>query len=108
MREREREERGERGIKEARPLCAYKAKWLLSFQVSVFIVIMIVVLLALRELRHEPGIDVLIQRGRNFLTSQQNSDGSWPATTRPPGSVSYAQLISTTGWAILALLETNE
>jgi len=66
-----------------------------------------VVLLALSRLRHEPGVDDLIQRGRGFLTAQQNLDGSWPATTRPSGGDSYAQLMSTTGWATLALLETR-
>ncbi|MGE0129447.1 MAG: prenyltransferase/squalene oxidase repeat-containing protein [Blastocatellales bacterium] len=67
-----------------------------------------VVLLALSEFRREPGIDDLIRRGRGFLTAQQNPDGSWPATTRPPGGDSYAQMMSTTGWATLALLETRE
>lgn len=67
-----------------------------------------VVLLALSGLRREPGVDDLIRRGRSFLIAQQNSDGSWPATTRPSGGDSYAQLISTTGWATLALLETRE
>ena len=66
-----------------------------------------VVLLALSRLPHEPGVDDLIQRGRGFLTAQQNLDGSWPATTRPSGGDSYAQLMSTTGWATLALLETR-
>jgi Prenyltransferase and squalene oxidase repeat len=66
-----------------------------------------VVLLALSRLRREPGFDDLIRRGRSFLTAQQNPDGSWPATTRPPGGDSYAQLMSTTGWATLALLETR-
>ncbi len=67
-----------------------------------------VVLLALAGFRSEPGIDNLIRRGRGFLTAQQNPDGSWPATTRPPGGDSYAQMMSTTGWATLALLETRE
>jgi hypothetical protein len=67
-----------------------------------------IVLLALNESRHETGVNELIRRGRNFLTAQQNSDGSWPATTRPPGGNSYAQMMSTTGWATLALLETRE
>jgi hypothetical protein len=66
-----------------------------------------VVLLALSRLRREPGVDESIRRGRDFLTAQQNSDGSWPATTRPSGGDSYAQLMSTTGWATLALLETR-
>lgn len=66
-----------------------------------------VVLLALGRFRREPGVDEMIRRGRSFLTAQQNPDGSWPATTRPSGGDSYAQLMSTTGWATLALLETR-
>ena len=42
--------------------------------------------------------------GRAYLLTAQESDGGWPATTRPPGVDSYAQRISTTGWALLALL----
>ena len=49
-----------------------------------------------------------IHRARNFLVAQQDPDGGWPATTRPPGGESYAQRISTTGWATLALLATRE
>jgi len=67
-----------------------------------------IALLALAGFRSEPGIDDLIRRGRNFLSAQQNPDGSWPATTRPPGGDSYAQMMSTTGWATLALLETGK
>ena len=66
-----------------------------------------VVLLALAELREAPGVDEMIRRGRGFLAGRQNPDGSWPATTRPPGGTSYAQRISTTGWATLALLATR-
>jgi hypothetical protein len=66
-----------------------------------------IVLLALSRFRREPGVGELIRRGRGFLIAQQNSDGSWPATTRPSGGDSYAQLMSTTGWATLALLETK-
>lgn len=53
------------------------------------------------------GNEKLIERGREYLSSTQLDDGSWPETTRPPGQMSYAQYISTTGWALLALLETN-
>jgi hypothetical protein len=45
-----------------------------------------------------------VARGRAWLVSQQRSDGSWPETTRPANQESYAQRISTTGWALLALL----
>ena len=62
-------------------------------------------------LRHPPAeqgeIEAMIQRGRAYLMATQKSDGSWPETTRPPGSESYAQRISTTGWATLALLATR-
>ena len=65
------------------------------------------VLLALAELSRTPDLREMIQRGRHFLTAQQNVDGSWPPTTRPPGGDSYAQRLSTTGWATLALLATQ-
>lgn len=45
-----------------------------------------------------------IAKGKAFIESQQRPDGSWPETTRPAGQESYAQRISTTGWALLALL----
>jgi squalene cyclase len=45
-----------------------------------------------------------IAKGKAYLVSQQRPDGSWPETTRPANQESYAQRISTTGWAMLALL----
>jgi Squalene-hopene cyclase C-terminal domain len=66
-----------------------------------------IVLLALAAEKHE-GMTGRILRARNFLATQQNPDGGWPATTRPPGGESYAQRLSTTGWATLALLATRE
>ncbi len=57
---------------------------------------------ALPEVRH------MVSRGRGYLIAQQRQDGSWNETTRPPGNVSYAQRISTTGWATLALLRTSD
>lgn len=65
------------------------------------------VLIALAELKGKPDIDEAILRGRIFLAGEQNTDGSWPETTRPSGGESYAQRLSTTGWATLALLATR-
>jgi hypothetical protein len=62
-----------------------------------------VVLLALSELR-EP---TAIARGRAFLVTTQLPAGGWRETTRPPGAQSYAQHISTSAWATLALVSTN-
>jgi hypothetical protein len=50
----------------------------------------------------------MIARGRAFLIAAQRDDGSWAETTRPSGGTSYAQRISTTGWATLALLATRD
>lgn len=66
-----------------------------------------IALLALTEVNKEAGVDDLIRRGRVFLVSQQQPDGSWIETTRPSGGESYAQRLSTTGWATLALLMTR-
>src|SRR5688572_11476145 len=45
-----------------------------------------------------------IAKGKAYLVKQQRADGSWPETTRPADQESYAQRISTSGWAMLALL----
>ena len=75
------------------------------------------VLLALQPLLGQPelvasAIDAVtlkqaVDRGRAFLLGEQLRDGSWVETTRPAGQQSYAQHISTTGWATLALLATR-
>ena len=59
-----------------------------------------------------PAIDIstlreMVAGGRAFLLEEQLGDGSWVETTRPAGQQSYAQYISTTGWATLALLATR-
>lgn len=54
-----------------------------------------------------PGKEDLVARGRSFLLERQLNDGSWVETTRPAGQQSYAQYISTTGWATLALFATR-
>jgi hypothetical protein len=65
-----------------------------------------VVLLALARLPQEREVKEMRRRGRSFLLSLQRNDGSWPETTRPEGAESYAQRLSTSGWATLALLAT--
>jgi hypothetical protein len=66
-----------------------------------------VVLLALTCLGDRPDLKPLIARGRAYLLRIQCADGSWPETTRPAGLASYAQRLSTAGWATLALLATR-
>jgi hypothetical protein len=63
-------------------------------------------LLGLRSLR-DADLDETIRRARAYLITTQNPDGSWPETTRPPNGESYAQRISTTAWALLALLASG-
>lgn len=63
-----------------------------------------IALLGLAAVDGDPG---QIRRGRDFLLREQFADGSWPETTRPPGSESYAQRLSTSGWATLALFATR-
>jgi hypothetical protein len=53
------------------------------------------------------GERALIDRGRQFLLRMQQAPGGWPETTRPPGAQSYAQHVSTTAWAAMALLATE-
>ena len=65
-----------------------------------------VVLGALATSTHDEWPDA-IRKGRTFLEQTQHSDGSWPETTRPPGQESYAQRISTSAWATIALLATR-
>jgi len=65
-------------------------------------------LLALAACPSSEQVDRMIARGRAFLVAEQLNDGSWVETTRPPGNVSYAQRISTCGWATMALLATRE
>jgi hypothetical protein len=65
-------------------------------------------LLALSKCEPTSSVKTMIARGRKFLIEEQLDDGSWVETTRPPGSVSYAERISTAGWATIALLATLE
>ena len=51
------------------------------------------------------AVETAIASGRGYLVAQQLADGSWVETTRPAGQSSYAQRISTTAWALLALVD---
>jgi hypothetical protein len=66
-----------------------------------------VVVLALSPQQKQAAVRPLVRRGRAFLLSMQRPDGSWPETTRPAGGESYAQRLSTSGWATLALLASS-
>ena len=63
-------------------------------------------LLALRTVGDASAAEA-IARGRAFLIRAQLDSGGWPETTRPSGARSYAQHISTSGWATLALLSSQ-
>lgn len=65
------------------------------------------VLLALAMQRDDADLRERVRRGRAFLVALQRADGSWEETTRPAGATSYAQRVSTSGWATLALLATR-
>lgn len=67
-----------------------------------------IALLALSSIRTQSDVAYLIRRGRDFLIAGQQADGSWIETTRPAGGESYAQRLSTAGWATLALLSTGD
>jgi squalene cyclase len=56
---------------------------------------------------HRAGERAAVERGRAALLRLQQEAGGWQETTRPPGGVSYAEHISTTAWALYALLETE-
>lgn len=49
-----------------------------------------------------------IASGRAYLIAQQREDGTWKETVRPgKAASSYAQRVSTTSWATLALFESR-
>lgn len=66
-----------------------------------------IVLVALSTVEKTAEIREMISHGRQYLISTQLKDGSWPGTTRPAGTQSYAHRISTTAWATHGLLMTE-
>jgi len=66
-----------------------------------------VVVLALACLSDSPEARDMLKPGRAYLMFTQQEDGSWKESTRPAGGESYAQRVSTTGWATQALLATR-
>jgi len=76
------------------------------------------VLLALQQLETDPRLARstyrleelrdAIGKGREYLVSQQRPDGSWPETLRGGASASEAQRLSTTSWALIALLSREK
>lgn len=62
-----------------------------------------IAILALSESPNPPK--PAIAKAVVWLQAQQLENGGFPATTRPSGGISYAQHISTTGWATLALIK---
>jgi hypothetical protein len=75
-----------------------------------------VVMLALREMARdqrvaksaygEENLQRALSAGRRFLQGSQSADGSWPAGPGP-GKPNLARQVSTTAWALLALVETQ-
>ena len=63
--------------------------------------------IALLALNRAGAAPEAVVRGRAFLIANQEKEGGWAETTRPPGGHSYAQHISTSGWATQALLVTD-
>jgi len=62
--------------------------------------------LALTHMPYSRETRDMLTRGRAYLISAQQEDGSWKESTRPSGGDSYAQRVATTGWALQALLAT--
>ncbi len=65
------------------------------------------VILALTHRKPTEETRPIIERARRYLIAEQDAAGSWRETTRPSGAESYAQRLSTSGWATLALLASG-
>lgn len=62
---------------------------------------------AMLALRKSANSGSGIRRARVWLAERQLPGGGWPGTTRPAGGESYAQHLSTTAWAVMALAATE-
>jgi hypothetical protein len=72
------------------------------------------VMLSLHQLESDPRLarstyrveelQAALARARAYLAAQQQPDGSWPETVRPGAKPNAAQRVSTTAWALVALL----
>lgn len=51
-----------------------------------------------------PERRAVLEPARAYLLETQLAEGGWPETTRPSGFSSYAQHVSTSAWATMALL----
>ncbi len=66
-----------------------------------------IVLVALAGEKQDASTREWITSGRRHLLATQLDDGTWPPTTRPAGAESYADRVSTTAWAVLGLMESE-
>ncbi len=67
-----------------------------------------IAVIALSSLTGDAEASTGVDRGQRYLRANQLPEGCWPETTRPAGSESYAHRVSTTAWALQALLMTPE
>jgi Squalene-hopene cyclase C-terminal domain len=65
------------------------------------------VVLAVSKQPKSAEVATWLRRGRAYLVRTQKENGSWPETTRPAAEESYAERLSTAGWATRALLATR-
>jgi hypothetical protein len=70
--------------------------------------VVLLALCALPATDRPDDLEALVENGRKYLVRTQQADGSWLETTRPADRESYAHRVSTTAWALLALVMTQQ